>query len=65
MIPALSFLIYAYVVARLIQVPIEFLSRDQGRRTALIAISVLGILAATSAFLDVQEAARHVSSTQP
>lgn len=54
MIPAIGFLIWAYAVARLIQVPIEFTGESKGRRIWLIVVSAVGIMLATIAFADLE-----------
>ena len=60
MIPSLALLVWAYVVARLLQVPIEFLARDDTRRSWLAWISAIGILVASWALWEVFQAAQRV-----
>lgn len=58
MLPAIGTIIFAYVVARLIQVPIEYQGPSKAARGWIIALSAVAILAAGFSWLDLVLAAR-------
>ena len=63
MLPGIATIIWAYAVARLLQIPVEYEGSSLNGRAWLIVTSGIGIVVATFAYFGVLGAARTVSPT--
>lgn len=63
MIPAIGTIIFAYVVARLIQIPIEYEGKSTAARGVIVVLSIVAILVASFSWLSLITAGNEMGKT--